>query len=194
MPAGAPALPGPLTATPLCEHGAPWMPEPATATDPLVKLTYRRLFLGAPAPSPAHRRVTAKGFQADTICLSTTGLHMGRVMTGVQRGSQVNAGGGAGAPGAPHGHPSLRARPSLEARAGARNRTAGRPDASAPSPGPPLGHPSLRARPSLEARTSARHRSTGRPGAAAPIPGSAGALAGPSSGHGKANFRWARFA
>ena len=95
MPARTPALPGPLTATPLCEQGAPWMPEPATATDPLadlvqrrlllapitatplcvrgfsrttqpmpatdplVDLVQRRLFLGAPAPSPAHRRVMA---------------------------------------------------------------------------------------------------------------------------------------
>ena len=50
----------PLSATPLCEQGPPWKPEPVPATDPLVKLTHRRLLLGAPAPSPAHRRVTAK--------------------------------------------------------------------------------------------------------------------------------------
>ena len=59
MPAGAPAHPGPLTATPLCEQDPPWKPEPVPATDPLVDLVQRRLFLGAPAPSPAHRRVTA---------------------------------------------------------------------------------------------------------------------------------------
>ena len=45
MPARAPALPGPLTATPLSEHGAPWMPEPVPATDPLLELMQKRLLL-----------------------------------------------------------------------------------------------------------------------------------------------------
>ena len=52
MPAGAPALPGPLTATPLCEHGAPWMPEPVPATDPLVDLMQRRLLLAPLTATP----------------------------------------------------------------------------------------------------------------------------------------------
>ena len=46
MPARAPALPGPLSATPLCEHGAPWMPKPVPATDPLLELMQKRLLLG----------------------------------------------------------------------------------------------------------------------------------------------------
>ena len=52
MPARAPALPGPLTATPLCEHGAPWMPEPMPATEPLVDLTHRRLLPGPLTATP----------------------------------------------------------------------------------------------------------------------------------------------
>ena len=70
---------------------------------------------------------------------------MARGIEGVLRGSQVHAGEGAGAPGAPHGHPSLRARRTLDARTSARHRSTGRPDAAAPSPGPPHGHPSVHA-------------------------------------------------